>query len=868
MFFTFIFYLICYFFSNSTDEDARQAFQLNNGKIKEVQIKLLLSSRTEMQKVIEAARNMQTPFAAPPIQPVVIPSVAPIVLDAKKDDKDSKSRDDKSSKSRDRRRTRSRSRSRDRKDRSRDRNDRRDRRRRDRSRSRDRRDRRRTDRKDRSKSRERTRSRERESRRSRDRRRDSREEKPNDLNVGNNMGNTPDINEPSNLPRNQWDRGGPPRLPMGVNSPGSGVTGLLGNYPGQVNPSLDDARRSLGMIAGLPILNQQSNMMNLQNDLNGSFSRNDAMKRDNWSGKSSRFQDRGPILPEKTGPLSGPGSFLNQNRPLLGQSDIGYGNPRNMPPYQSSMGMRIPFNSDLGGNSNRPFLNRPGSLIPDLMPNRNLSNDYISTRKDFKDDIYRKDNRNRFDSPKTESCVQLRPYYGGYGDVRRFFHGLHISNSGIKFATDANGKRNGTIYVKFVRPEARPAALNKSGQILRGIATEVLPLSEEEFEKCGITGHESDDDKDQIKQEDSSSASINNQPYTCLVVEDLPNYAKEHDILKMFSDYSLLGIHVETKNRHRMAYVEFNKEDDAAKAIGERNKHFLGGKPVTVKPCYDKPFKESTPIKVDQDDEVNTVEMEDATDEVKERAEPTNSDEIVDNAASYDTNVILLTGMPYKTTDRDVIDFFSDIGLVPIHIHMLISKYGPSGECYCEFSSPEEAVAALDKNGMPLGTGIVNVEPFPRKEMERNLGLSPNNQPFPKQGNHIPNSRFMGRLGPRPGMMGNLPRPLLPPNNMMPRMPPNMMGRYEGMIEGSNHGAPGCVLAMENVPFKASVNEILNFFENFDISRHDVLRRYNDNGTVSGDARVTFNAPNECQRAYEECKFKKIRDRTIYLRIL
>lgn len=53
----YIYFCFYGFFPNSTDEDARQAMMLDRGKLKEVQIRLLLSSRAEMQKVIETARQ-------------------------------------------------------------------------------------------------------------------------------------------------------------------------------------------------------------------------------------------------------------------------------------------------------------------------------------------------------------------------------------------------------------------------------------------------------------------------------------------------------------------------------------------------------------------------------------------------------------------------------------------------------------------------------------------------------------------------------------------------------------------------------------------------------------------------------------------
>lgn len=824
--------LLTLFYSNSTDEDARQAFQLDNGKIKEIQIKLLLSSRTEMQKVIEAARNKQTPFATAGSQPVI-----PAAQD-KKDDNRDKSKDDSRRDSKDRRRrsrSRTRSRERERRDRSRDR---RDRRRRDRSRSRDRRDRRRDRR---SKSRERTRSRERDARRSRDKRRDSREERNDVVNNGNNK----DMNEQSKP--SLWERNQHPQIPpqnVTANTPS-----LLGNYPGPNVSPLEDARRSLGIVTGLhSILTGQSSLLNLPNQLNNGLPREDIMKRDNWQG-NKRFQDRNPVQDK----IVIDGFPQNQNRglnvepPNVPKMNFVY-NPR-PPMFHNNMGMRMPFNPEMG-NMNRPFMNRPGPITPNENMPQNR-NDFHFNKNEIKEDSERFPRERRMDG-KMESCVQLRPYFGGYAEIRRFFNGLHISNTGIKFTTDCNGRRTGLCYIRFVRPQHRPLALRHNGGMLRGVNVEVAPITDEEFDNYGVQKRddENDDDDVIIEREDSAGKQL---PFTCIVVEDLPSFAKEHDILKMFSDYSLLGINIESQNRRRMAYVQFTKEEDAAKALEDKNKHFLGAKPISVCPSYENKFADiiGPPKEQPQEIEIEKPECIEIKDDDNEEPEQYN-----ENAASFDTDVVLLTGLPFKTTDRDVIDFFSDIGLVPIKIHMSINKFGPTGECYCEFGSPSEAVAALDKNGMPLGSGVVNVEPFPRRDMERNLNSG---RPHPLQHPpHLPNQRFLGRLGPRPGLIGMSPR--------MGMRPPNPMNRYDGPLD--NIGPPGCVLAMENVPFKAGVEEILDFFENFNVGTQNVLRRYNDNGNATGDARVTFGSPAEAHRAFEECRYKKIRDRTIFLRIL
>lgn len=63
---------------HSTDEDARQAMLSDRGCIKDVQIRLLLSSRNEMQKVIETARQQSMQLSQVYMQQMQQPQI-PIV---------------------------------------------------------------------------------------------------------------------------------------------------------------------------------------------------------------------------------------------------------------------------------------------------------------------------------------------------------------------------------------------------------------------------------------------------------------------------------------------------------------------------------------------------------------------------------------------------------------------------------------------------------------------------------------------------------------------------------------------------------------------------------------------------------------------
>lgn len=760
------FHSIILFLFNSTDEDARQAFNLNNGKIKGIQIKLMLSSRTEMQKVIEAARSqsfaafMQTPSTqiaapVPPILPAVIPPAVPEVKTGH--GKENVNKDQKIEKKEKRR---SRSRSRERKDRSRDR-DRRDRRRRDRSRSRSR-ERRERRRRDRSRSRDRTRSKERD-RRSKDRR-------------------SPDKNEPQQ-PKEQkvvWE------APQPADPIPNLQANLLGTYTSLLANNLTNATTLLDPQNGfqnkfVPRWSQNTN------DTQNAFQRQRFVPDD-------RFNDQ----------------IQNQGR----------GRPTNQ------------FND----NQRSGFNNRPQG------PNNRVDgNARFSDRQPGKD--------------SANSCVQLQPYYGGFGEVRRFFQGIFINNTGIKFVNDEFGKRTGIVYIRFAYPEGKEEALQRSGNLLKGQEVEVTHLDDQVFEE---TVDRFQPPNDNFSEDDPEYRGKNITKYfnrhgnqtpptpknfSSLLVEDLPTYAKEQDILKMFSDYSLTSIILMNKPRKvHVAYVQFSNPDDAKKALQDINKHVVDGKLVTVKPCRDEIFE--------------NIQREQS--------------EIIDSSMEKqsnfkNSNVLLLTRLPLKTTDNDISDFFSDIGITPNKIHLMNSSMGFIGEAFCEFNTNEEARAGLEKNGTPLGTSVVNVKSVERSEMENTLGMNiVEDVPPPININLRPNIM---------PLLGQPQRPFFPRNNFMPGVRgPNFMGpRPRRFLPPPQNGTdealgpPGCTVLMENVPYKATVEEILQFFEGYDIPADNILRRYNPNGKPSGESKVIFKNSDDAYQAVHEKQEQKIRDRTVYL---
>ncbi|XP_018579542.1 epithelial splicing regulatory protein 2 isoform X2 [Anoplophora glabripennis] len=756
----------------------------------------MLSSRTEMQRVIEAARAqsyaafMQPSPASVPM-PAVVPSIVPAAVpEIKKESKEIKSE------KRDSRR-RSRSKSRDRKDRSRER-ERKDKRHRDRSRSRSR-DRKERRRRDRSRSRGRSRSRDRDRRNSRDHRRRS-EEKAAPVFQRDPRKPMPEI----------WANQNPAKSVLDV-APAAPAASILSGFP--IN--LEQAKRTLNSLtAGLQANGFAANT-------NGpSFTGSpQGRTRDSW-------------------PPTGIQNFQ-------GRSNDGFQNKR------QNMG---PGNGDnFQGRFQRHNFQRDG-------------------------------HRNRMDDNYMDCCVSLEPFYGSYGEVRRFFHGLYISNKSIKFINDSSGHRTGVVYVQFANRKSKEEAMTLNGEILNGISVAVSHVDDGDFEEAVdrfVPNNINDDGlndgpmfKNRTKYFNNAPAEPEVKDYTCLIVEDLPTYCKEQDILHIFSQHPLVALILTTKPRGgNIAYVKFSSKDVAKKALEEKGHHVIGGKQVTVRPCKDDDFEE-----INKQHEVDLTGSKDS---------------------DVGTDCLSVARLPPKTNDKDIADFFSDIGVIPTKIHLMSNNLGFTGQAYCEFLNADEAARAAKKDDTMLGNIHISVKPIKREEMETILGhtlpapvnssSSPvevppapgKNQPtnpLMKPGLPVPmNSPLGGQNPPMNEHKLMNPRPFFSrggfdgrPTRGPPRFGPRGMGgprlRFAPPQEHFDEAPhPGCTVFMKNVPYKAGTNEILDFFDGYNMT-NNVSRRYNPNNTPSDEAKVVFFDPDEAFRAVQDLHHKKIWDRQIYLR--
>ena len=290
---------------------------------------------------------------------------------------------------------------------------------------------------------------------------------------------------------------------------------------------------------------------------------------------------------------------------------------------------------------------------------------------------------------------------------------------------------------------------------------------------------------------------------------------------------------------------------------------------------------------------------------------------------------VFVSGLPPTAMERDIGDFFSDVGVIPQMIEIVYDDERlPVGNAFCQFSSMQEAERALDKNGGFMGGHTVSVtlveshhdappvpavgdepshfNPYPDAPNVMNqsdrgprggggYGHPGSNGPSYRpmgDGNGYNNPRFGGGGGPRfggprypPGnnrgnnfIGGGGPRSR-PPMNMRMRGGGPMQQQQQqqngggrgGSDDGSptpGFGAPGCVVALTNVPHKAIIADILDFFRGFQVNEKCVIRRFGHGGEPTGDARVAFPTPNEAELAVRTLQNEYLLNRRVVLSIL
>ncbi|CAI5479761.1 unnamed protein product [Closterium sp. Yama58-4] len=222
------------------------------------------------------------------------------------------------------------------------------------------------------------------------------------------------------------------------------------------------------------------------------------------------------------------------------------------------------------------------------------------------------------------------------------------------------------------------------------------------------------------------------------------------------------------------------------------------------------------------------------------------------------SGVIRMRGMPYSATSADIAAFFKGMQIAHDGIFLCSHPDGrATGEAFVEFANEETAARALQLHREPMGHRYVELFRSTKGEMmaavqQRMYSMFP---PVPA---------FMG---PVPGMMG-FGMPSLGAANLA-AMHMGAGGMGAGGMGGGGMGGPGgpgggmgaaqaAAAASENVcikmrglPFSAGQEDILAFFEGYEVVGNGVHIMTGHNDRPTGEAFVEFASSEEAGRAME-----------------
>lgn len=248
-----------------------------------------------------------------------------------------------------------------------------------------------------------------------------------------------------------------------------------------------------------------------------------------------------------------------------------------------------------------------------------------------------------------------------YSDLRKFFAGLQIGNNDIKFVTDSKGNRTGIVLIRFISSDSKKKALTKSMWQLKSTQVMITSITEEDFD-TGLNNpktanrqnnyknddrhgsrndrhrdrsnsrdrdyprgggfnrndgnkHNRFDDRpnynrdnrqdnrdhggnfrrDQNNDRNQRNFKIEEPPaktyepdenYTVLIIDDIPRTANEPDICEAFPNIVSMAI------EHYTAYVKFTTHEVAKVTLENRFIHYIRNKRVFLEAGSDAQFND------------------------------------------------------------------------------------------------------------------------------------------------------------------------------------------------------------------------------------------------------------------------------------
>lgn len=317
--------------------------------------------------------------------------------------------------------------------------------------------------------------------------------------------------------------------------------------------------------------------------------------------------------------------------------------------------------------------------------------------------------------------------------------------------------------------------------------------------------------------------------FTVLKIDDIPRNANDADICEAFP--SILTI---TIDRYT-AFAKFASHEAAKETLENRFIHYIKNKRVFIEAaseaqydelvkrngkCGNPEFADTASQQSNDSSQKRSFESRDPRDpRQRSNFDNDNRNERNDrngNANGFNsrnnannqlrTDCIIIKGMDPETSIEDVETFFRDIGIYKMKVHILLDTKGlPCGDCFVEFRYPNDVPKACNKNNSYINKRQVNIMMIPREQVEAILnsftpGTGSNNVTAYASQSNTNNNR---------GEREDRQNRWAPP---------------------SNFGTPGCVVMISNLSYRASIDNIVETFSEYGLRADQITRRFNDNG--------------------------------------
>lgn len=234
------------------------------------------------------------------------------------------------------------------------------------------------------------------------------------------------------------------------------------------------------------------------------------------------------------------------------------------------------------------------------------------------------------------------------------------------------------------------------------------------------------------------------------------------------------------------------------------------------------------------------------------------------------TNWLLLRNVDFNVYEEDVYGFFGQDGFLARNVLLVRNERGGrTGECLVEFGSPSEAAHAESKSSQNLGRRKVFASHLDRGQvadlMTRFNAIAQGLQPAYWLPDHLRNDGNGGHgngIGVGGGFNGG--------NGGI-----GGIGSFDGLREDPEASqGQGCgpyrtsTVGLLNLAYKTTIEDVQNFFQEFNLPPENIKRRFLDNGQATGEAMVRFRSIQDAEKALNEYQNRRLYGRNVRIRLI